>query len=387
MMKYFLTFFFVSHFCLGYSQQTILPGAERTELYISALTGKKVAIVANQTSLVSRAHLLDTLLSMGIQVVKVFSPEHGFRGNEDAGEQVASYKDRKSGVPVVSLYGKKVKPSPGDLKNVDLVIFDLQDVGVRFFTYLSTLHYILEACAENRISLLILDRPNPNSFYVDGPVLEPAFSSFVGLHPVPVVYGMTIGEYALMVNGEGWLKNGEMASLRVIPCENYTHASLYRLPVKPSPNLPDMRSVYLYPSLALFEGTSVSVGRGTLQPFALYGSPLIDSTGFTFVPESLPGMASNPLYKGIVCHGWDLSKVTERELTLEGYIRLEYLEKAYAHSRNKETFFNSYFNLLAGNRRLQEQIKNKDSEEQIRASWGPELEKFRSIRSKYLLYP
>ncbi|MCX6295522.1 MAG: DUF1343 domain-containing protein, partial [Bacteroidetes bacterium] len=272
-------------------------GADRTTEYLPLLKGKTVAVVANQSSLIKNTHLVDSLISIGVNVKKVFCPEHGFRGLVDAGENVANVKDPKTGLSIISLYGKNKKPSTADLKDVDIVIFDIQDVGVRFYTYLSTLHYVMEACAENNKQLIVLDRPNPNGYYIDGPVLEDAYKSFLGLHPVPIVYGMTIGEYAQMINGEGWLKAGVKCKLKVIPIVGYTHKDLFELAVRPSPNLPNMSSVYLYPSLGLFEGTIVSVGRGTDLPFQVIGHPTLTKTNYTFTPQPKPG-AMEPKYNG-----------------------------------------------------------------------------------------
>jgi uncharacterized protein YbbC (DUF1343 family) len=368
-------------------QEALQAGALRMDLYSGMLLDKRIALVANHTSLLGPVHLLDTLLSEGIRIVKVFSPEHGFRGDEDAGEKVSASNDRKTGVPILSLYGKHLKPQPRDLQNVDLILFDLQDVGVRFYTYLSTLHYVMEACAETGIPLIVLDRPNPNGYFVDGPVLDLKYKSYVGMHPVPVVYGMTIGEYALMINGEGWLDRGDSCSLKVVPCNNYTHTSRVVLPVKPSPNLPDSLAVCLYPSLAFFEGTNVSVGRGTRFPFTVYGSPWMSGAPFSFTPQSIPGMSKNPPHEGKTCFGWDLRLQSSEIMKSKGELNISYLINAYKNSSLKTEFFNSYFNLLAGNSNLQQQVKAGWSEQVIRASWEPELKKFLKTREKYLLYP
>jgi uncharacterized protein YbbC (DUF1343 family) len=386
-MRFSALFVLLLYFNLPGSAQEVIPGAARMDVYLPLLLGKNIALVGNHTSQIGSVHLLDTLLRSGVNVLRVFSPEHGFRGDADAGASVSTAKDARTGIPVISLYGKKFKPQAAELKGVDLVLFDLQDVGVRFYTYLSTLHYVMEACAENHVPLVVLDRPNPNGSYIDGPVLEKQFSSFVGLHPVPVVYGMTIGEYAMMVNGEGWLKKELKCDLQVITCLNYTHASLYQLPLKPSPNLPDMLSVYLYPSLAFFEGTDVSVGRGTLVPFKVYGSPRMEGAPYSFTPVIQPGMSKNPMYKEVACYGWDLTRLSEKELIREGRLNLVYLLNAYKHTKNKNEFFNSYFNLLAGTAELQNQVKQGVPEDQIRQSWEPGLSRFKEIRSRYLLYP
>lgn len=365
----------------------IVPGACRPMLYLPAIKNKNVALVANHTSVVGNTHLLDTLLSQGIKVVRIFCPEHGFRGNEDAGAQISSGVDSKTGIPVVSLYGKKLKPSEDDLKNVDVVLYDLQDVGVRFYTYISTLTYVMEACGQHFVPLFILDRPNPNGFYVDGPVLDLKYKSFVGMHPIPVVYGMTAGELAMMINEEGWLPGKKKCEgLGVIPCQNYSHKSVYQLPVHPSPNLQTMSAVYLYPSLCLFEGTSINVGRGTDFPFLVYGSPSLKNSEFTYTPQSIEGKSKNPLHEGQLCHGVDLRNLPEQTLIADARFNLEYLLDAYKNTDDKKTFFNSYFENLAGTGTLRAQIIKGDSPESIRKSWQPGLDKFKVIRKKYLLY-
>ncbi len=364
----------------------IKTGAQQMELYLPMLKNKTIALVGNQTSLIGKTLVLDTLLSMGVKINKVFGPEHGFRGTADAGDNVKTAKDTKTGLPVISLYGKKEKPSAADLKDIDVVIFDIQDVGVRFYTYLSTLHYVMEACAENNKMLIVLDRPNPNGYYIDGPVLEEKYRSYVGLDPVPIVYGMTIGEYALMINGEKWLKGGVRCNLKVIPIKGYEHSNLYELPVKPSPNLPNMASVYLYPSLALFEGTVVSVGRGTDMPFEVIGYPGLQNTKFSFTPQSTPG-ALNPPYKDQVCYGFDLRNFGELYIKNTKCIYLYWLEGTYKNSPDKSTYFLSYFNMLAGTGTLKQQIMDGIPEKDIRKSWEPGLMKFKEIRKKYLLYP
>ncbi len=377
-MRYFFLIIFSSLLSFAaYSQ--VIPAAGLTSEYFPLLKSKNIAVVANQTSLIEKTHLVDTLLSSGIFVKKIFCPEHGFRGTADAGEQINTTTDKKTGLPVISLYGKNKKPLPGQLDKIDYVIFDIQDVGVRFYTYISTLHYVMEACAENNVPLILLDRPNPNAHYVDGPVLKLKFRSFVGMHQVPIVYGMTIGEYARMINGEAWLAKGIKCNLKVICCKNYTHHSVYNLPVKPSPNLPCMRSVYLYPSLGLFEGSNISVGRGTDFPFQVIGNPKMDSTLFSFIPVSKPG-AKNPLYENMKCYGLDLRKSADTTFTLK------YLLEMYKLIPQKESFFNPFFNKLAGNDELITQIKEGKSEKEIKESWKVDLEKFREIRKKYLLY-
>jgi uncharacterized protein YbbC (DUF1343 family) len=362
----------------------IYPGAERMGLYLDSLKGKRIAVVANQTSLVKGVHLVDTLLCEEINIVKIFAPEHGFRGEGDAGEHIHSTKDERTGISVVSLYGNHKKPTALDLMDVDVVIFDIQDVGVRFYTYLSTLHYVMEACAENNKRLIILDRPNPNAHYVDGPILEPEFKSFVGMHPVPIVYGMSIGEYAKMINGEFWLSDSIQCQLQVIPCKNYSHKSVYQLPVPPSPNLKSDLAIALYPSLCLFEATTVSIGRGTARPFEQYGHPRFSSTGFYFVPKPQTG-AKNPPHVDRICHGFDLAK-TSQTRTYE--LNLFFLTNARDLLGDSAVFIdqNAFFNRLAGTNSLKEQLYKGWGPKEIRASWKPGIEKFLSIRKKYLIY-
>jgi uncharacterized protein YbbC (DUF1343 family) len=364
----------------------VIPGALRTEVYFPMLSSMKVGVVANQTSMIGKVHLVDTLLSAGIQVVRVFTPEHGFRGNAEAGAAVGNDWDSRSGLPLISLYGDHKKPGKTDLEEIDIIVFDLQDVGARFYTYISTMTYIMEACAENNIPLIILDRPNPNGFYVDGPVLKPEYSSFVGLHPVPVVHGMTMSEYARMVNGEKWLKGGIVCALQWVSCEGYTHKSRYRLPVKPSPNLPDMASVYLYPSLCFFEGTVVSVGRGTKSPFTIIGHPDFKAGSYTFKPVQIRGVSENPPHKGIECYGYNLRN-RANEIYEAGGLRLGWLIEMYGALGSTPAFFNNFFDKLAGSDELRRQIQAGTGEEEIRESWASDLEKFKIIRKKYLLYP
>ncbi len=361
-------------------------GADRTAEYLPLLKGKSVAVVANQSSNIKNTHLVDSLISLGVSIKKVFCPEHGFRGTVDAGEKVVTTKDPKTGLTIISLYGKNnKKPKTEDLKNIDVVIFDIQDVGVRFYTYLSTLHYVMEACAENKKKLILLDRPNPNGYYVDGPIMEDAYKSFLGLHPVPIVYGMTIGEYAQMVNGEGWLKNAEKCDLKVITIVGYEHKDLYELPVRPSPNLPNMPSVYLYPSLGLFEGTIVSVGRGTELPFQVIGHPTLQKTNYQFTPKPMAG-ATEPKYKGLVCHGYNLVNFGAEYLKEYGKIYLYWLMGTYENTPDKTTFFDENFNYHAGNATLQKQIKDGVTEDEIHKSWLEGIKKFKLTRKKYLLY-
>lgn len=351
--------------------------------YLPLIEGKRVGVVGNQTSIIGETHLVDTLLSLGINIKKIYTPEHGFRGNADAGAKVNSGKDARTGLPIVSLYGKNKKPTPEMLHDIDIILFDLQDVGVRFYTYISTMTYVMEAAAENSIPVIVLDRPNPNGFYVDGPVLKPENSSFVGLHQVPVVYGMTIGEYAKMVNGEGWLKGGVSCNLTVIPINKYNRQAIYELPVRPSPNLPNWESVYLYPTLCFFEGTTVSVGRGTDTPFQIYGHP--DMRGeYSFTPKSTTG-ASKPLHEGQRCRGENLVEFAHDYTLNVNQLHIEWLIEAYQQLKDKG-FFNNYFVKLAGDKQMQRNMENERSAEQIRASWKKDLEAFKAIRAKYLMY-
>lgn len=376
----------------------IKTGADRTNLYLSKLKRKNIAIVANQTSVLTvlqRAevapnvmgskkvsqHLVDYLHNYnGITVQKVFAPEHGFRGKADAAELIKDGIDKKTGLPIVSLYGKSKKPSEKQLEGIDLVVFDIQDVGVRFYTYISTLHYVMEACAENKIPLIILDRPNPNAHYIDGPVLEPKHASFVGKHPVPVVYGMTIGEYGQMINGQKWLKNGIKCDLTVIPLENYNHNSSYSLPIKPSPNLPNDKSINLYPSLGFFEGTTINAGRGTEFQFQRYGAPFFKKTDFSYTPTANEG-AKYPKHKNKLCHGYNL--IGTKHLSK---IDLSFLLNAYQQTPKEETFFGETFTIHAGTEKLQQQIEQGLSETEIRKTWQEGLADFKKIRSKYLIY-
>ena len=362
-----------------------IPGAHQTEVYKPMLEGKSVAIIANQTSMVGQTHLVDILLGIGISINVIFAPEHGFRDLADAGEQITDGRDHATGIPVISLYGKQLKPTPGDLQGIDVVLFDIQDVGVRFYTYISTLHYVLEACAENDIKCIVFDRPNPNGFYFDGNIADTAYRSFVGMHPVPVVHGMTIGEYAQMINGEGWLKGGAKCDLIVIKCNNYTHKTLYELPVKPSPNLPNQTSVYLYPSICFFEGTSISLGRGTAFPFQVFGSPKLPDKGFSFTPESVPG-AKNPPLMGVKCYGTDLRNAIADKIVPSPKLDLSWVIRAYNDYPEKDKFFTSYFDVLAAGPVLREQIQKGMSATEIRETWKPKLARFSKIRDKYLLY-
>lgn len=387
-----------------HAQPAVITGAERMPVYLPMIEGKNVAVFANQTSTIHKIHLVDTLLKRGINVVKIFSPEHGFRGNADAGEHIGNSTDKKTGIPVTSLYGDHKKPTLEDFKGVDVIIFDVQDVGVRFYTYISSLQYLLEAAIECHKPLLILDRPNPNGFYIDGPVLDMKFKSFVGMQPIPIVYGMTIGEYALMLAGENWLSpeanriNAYNVTteptvdtpfhVQVIKCKNYDHNTKYKLPVNPSPNLKEMQSIYLYPSTCFFEGTVLSEGRGTDKPFQIFGHPSLPKYLYLFTPQPNAGAKNSKCFNQ-PCYGWNLSGCTETVLkNLNGKIQIKYLIEAFTLFPGKDSFFlkNNYFNSLAGNDILMKQVKDNISEAAIRKSWEPGLAAFMLIRKKYLLY-
>jgi len=366
---------------LNHKSQEIKTGADNFKAYLPLLKSKKIGIVTNQTGILSdKTHLVDFLLSKNINIKTIFAPEHGFRGTADAGERIIDGRDSKSGLPIISLYGDNKKPKPEQLVGIDLIVFDLQDVGLRFYTYISTLHYVMEACAENNIPVLILDRPNPNGNIIDGPMLEKEYTSFVGMHPVPVLYAMTIGEYGKMINGEKWLKNEVQSDLTVIPCLNYNRKMSYSLPVKPSPNLPNDQSINLYASLCLFEGTNVSVGRGTEKQFQIYGSPFLPKSDFSFVPKPNFG-AKEPMHKDQICNGEDLSAVTK-----VNQLELKWIMKAYNETSDKTKFFNPFFTKLAGTKQLQQQIEAGTSEKEIRKSWENGLNDFKKTRKKYLIY-
>jgi len=358
--------------------QNIVLGAERTDTYLSLLEGKEIGIVGNQTSMIVNTHLVDSLISLGVNVVKVFSPEHGFRGKADAGAKIEDGIDVKTGLPIISLYGKNKKPYPEQLEGIDVLVFDIQDVGARFYTYISTLHYIMEAAGENNIKVIVLDRPNPNGHYVDGPIREESFESFVGMHPIPIVHGMTIGEYAKMINDENWIY--ENCNLTIIEMENYNHKMQYDLPIKPSPNLPNTRSVNLYPSLCLFEGTTISIGRGTDYPFQHFGAPYLESD-YSFTPKSGAG-SKLPKHENKVCFGTDL-RFQENYLTT---INLDWIIDAYKQCNEKEKFFNNFFDKLAGTDKLRKQIISGKTAAAIKESWKEGLEEFKKIRGKYLMY-
>ncbi len=387
MKKYIVLSLILTFLSLGlYSQNKVIVGAERFEEYLSLVKNKKVGILANQTSVVRNQngdfiHLLDTLLSLDVDVIKIFSPEHGFRGNVEAGGYVNNSVDSKTNLPIISLYGKNKKPTKEQIKDCEVILFDLQDVGCRFYTYISTLHYVMEACAENNCKLIVLDRPNPND-YIDGPVLEAKFQSFVGMHRVPVLHAMTIGEYAKMINGEGWLKNSIQCDLQVIEIFGWKHdmKEVYQLFVAPSPNLQTPKAIELYPSLCFFEGTKVSVGRGTDTPFEIIGYPDYYDKTFSFTPRAIKGVSDNPMYKGKKCYGMKYLKVQKKELDLS------FLIKMYKTANKKEDFFNSFFDKLAGTDQLRKQIEKGLSQEEIKLSWQKDIEKFKKIRQKYLLY-
>jgi len=374
----------------GQSPLQPIPAAQNMGRYLPLLQSKQIGLVANQTSVVKNStietesftHLADTLRSLGISLKKVFAPEHGFRGTADAGAHISNGIDQKTGLEVISLYGANKKPRVEDLADIDLMIFDIQDVGVRFYTYISTLHYVMEACAEQNIPLIVLDRPNPNAHYIDGPVLKDDFKSFVGMHPVPVVYGMTIGEYAKMINGESWLQGQIKTDLTVISVENYTHDTPYALPIAPSPNLRSKQAIALYPSLCFFEGTPISAGRGTDRPFEIFGAPNlnVERYAFEFRPVARQG-AKWAKFKDEICHGLDLGQITPGE-----HLELGWLIDTYDEAADKENFFNPFFDKLAGTDQLKKDIQAGLNKEEIYARWTKELEDFEQIRAKYLLY-
>lgn len=362
-------------------------GAERMYMYLELLQDKKVAIVANPSSLVGHKHLVDTLLALKVDVVKIFSPEHGFRGKAGAGEEIASTIDPKTKLPVISLYGANKKPSEEMLRDIDILIFDLQDVGTRFYTYVSTMHLCMEACVQNRKKIIILDRPNPNGYYIDGPVLNKEFNSFVGMDVVPIVHGMTLGEYAKMLDGEGRLTDIATVDLTVVPMLNYDHSMQYNLPVPPSPNLPNHIAVNLYPSLCLFEGTTVSVGRGTASPFQVYGHPAFKENDTSFTPKAIQNQATSPLHKGKICKGYSLKYYNNYQAKEMAKLQLDWIINAYKQLGSKPEFFNPYFDKLAGTDQLRIQIMEGKTADEIREGWKEDIDKFKEIRRKYLLYP
>ena len=359
----------------------IKTGADNYTEYLPLLAGKKIGIVTNPTGILgNKTHLVDFLLDQKVALEKIFAPEHGFRGTADAGEHIVDGKDSQTGLPIISLYGENKKPKPEQLTNLDIIIFDIQDVGARFYTYISSLHYIMEACAEQKIEVIVLDRPNPNGNIIDGPTLEIKNTSFVGMHPIPLLHGMTIGEYAKMINGEKWLLNGIQCNLTVIPCLNYKREMTYNLPVKPSPNLPNDQSINLYASLCLFEGTNVSVGRGTEKQFQIYGSPFLPKSKFKFTPKPNFG-SKDPVFKNQLCFGEDLSNIPKVK-----QLELKWLLKAFNKTKEKSSFFNAFFIKLTGTQKLQEQIEANLSEVEIRKSWQKGLNDFKEMRKKYLIY-
>ena len=381
------------HFYRPYKkvERAVTTGADQTGLYVDYLRGKNIGMVINQTSVIGKNHTLsvDSLLKLGISIKKIYGPEHGFRGDASNGADVNNSVDAKTGLPVISIYGNKhYKPTADDLKGIDLMIYDIQDVGARFYTYLSTLQYVMEACAENNIELIIFDRPNPNGFYVDGPVLDTAYHSFVGMNKIPIVHGLTTAEYAQMLNGEGWLKNGEQCKLKIIKVANYNHKLAYKLPVNPSPNLNTDQSVLLYPSVCLFEGTTLSLGRGTMFPFLQIGHPaLAGKYAYSFKPVSIAGMSEDPPQKNKVCYGINLKDYDINVIRNGGKINLGWLIELYKAFPDKEHFFNAYFSKLAGTAELRKQIEAGKTEAEIRASWEPALANYKQMRLKYLLYP
>ena len=364
--------------CTQEEEKKIIVAAENTKEYIKILGNKIKALVVNQTSLIQQTHIVDSLLSLNIKIMKIFSPEHGFRGKEDAGAKIEDEIDLKTGIPIVSLYGKNKKPSKEQLSDVDIILFDIQDVGARFYTYISTLHYVMEAAGENNIKLIVLDRPNPNLHYIDGPVRKKEFTSFVGLHPIPIVHAMTIGEYAKMINGENWIAN--TCDLTIIKIQNYNRNLKYNLPVKPSPNLPNSRAINLYPSLCLFEGTTISVGRGTEYPFQHFGAPYLKSN-YNFTPKSGEG-SKYPKHENIICYGTDLRFQDDYLKS----INLKWLIESYQACPEKDNFFNDFFDKLSGTDQLRKQITSGKTEQEIKESWEKDLKTFKEIRKKYLLY-
>ena len=373
--------------CAGPDNSAILPGADQTSEYLPFLKGKNVALTMNHSSVIGETSILDSLVSLGIKVVRAFGPEHGIRGDASAGVEIENDIDEKTGVPVVSLYGDNYKPTPEDLAGVDIMIYDIQDVGVRFYTYLSTLDYVMEACAENNVEVIVLDRPNPNDSYVDGPIREEKLKSFVGMDPIPIVHGMTFGEYARMANGEGWLENGITCDLKVIEMLNYEHGKPYISPVPPSPNLNTQQSILLYPSTCLFEGTIISQGRGTYFPFQVLGNPeLKEKYTFSFTPVPIAGMSEHPPHVNQECFGLDLRNYNTDIFIETGRINLSWLMELYNAYPFKDKFFNNYFDKLAGTVNLKEQIIAGKTEEEIRDSWEPGLSQYKTMRTKYLIY-
>jgi len=362
-------------------KEKIITGADNLTAYLPLLIGKKVGVLVNHTSTIGDTHLVDTLLSSGISIVKIFSPEHGFRGDVSDGLKIENSKDVKTGISIISLYGKNKIPTDEHLSQLDIVIYDIQDVGARFYTYISAMHYMMEACANNNVQMLILDRPNPNGDYIDGPVLDLALKSYVGMHPIPIIYGMTSGELAQMMIGEKWFRNSGNLSLKIILIQNWNHGTKYDLPIKPSPNLPNAQAIALYPSLCLFEGTKVSVGRGTYEAFQVIGVPDSTHGRYTFTPVSIPNMSKYPLFENQKCYGLDL-----RNVVVKRALDLSYLIDSYKKYKDKSEFFNAYFKKLAGTALLQQQIESGMMEAEIKATWKVDLDTFKLMRKKYLLY-
>ncbi len=383
-MRITILFIFLIYSILQVNAQ-LKTGAEQTALYFPQLQGKKVGVVTNQSGLIGHTHLVDSLLASGIEVIRIFSPEHGFRGQAEAGEKVSSGIDSKTGLPIVSLYGKNRKPTEEQMKGLDILLFDIQDVGVRFYTYVGTLQYVMEACAKQHIPMILLDRPNPNGSYVDGNIPDMKKPSFVCMHPVPIVHGMTIGEYGKMLNGEHWLEDSLQCDLTIISCLNYQRTQEYVLPVAPSPNLNTQNAIYLYPSLCFFEGTFVSLGRGTDFPFQIIGHPDYTPGNFTFTPEVRPGAAANPPHKAQLCRGYSY-QTKGKAWKDSGRIQLEPLLTMYQYFKDKPDFFIDFFDTLAGGEQLRTQIQSGMSESDIRKSWEPGLNQFKKMREKYLLY-
>jgi uncharacterized protein YbbC (DUF1343 family) len=386
-MKYAMLCILLMHTVqAGVYNRNIQVGAEQTNRYFPLLKNKRIAILTNHTARIGNDHLVDVLVKNGFNIKKIFTPEHGFRGTADAGEWLKNDVDAKTNIPLISLHNAKKKPTTQDLQDIDILIFDIQDVGVRFYTYISSLQYFMEAAADNNKPLIILDRPNPNGFYIDGPVCKKECRSFVGMQQVPIVYGMTVGEYALMLNGEHWINAPRACKMTVIPCSNYKHRDLYELPIAPSPNLKTMQAVYLYPSLALFEGTPISIGRGTSKPFELFGHPSFNKKGYVFKPKAMPG-AQKPSCINQQCYGFNLHDTPANILKqLNRKLNLSWLKRSYDLLPEKKYFFDKLFTRLAGTSDLEKQIKAGCTEEEIRKSWQPELDEFKKVRKKYLIY-
>lgn len=385
--KKLLCYFFICIASISFGQNPLITGADQLNTYLPLINKKAVGLIVNQTSTIGKSHLVDSLKKKGINIKAIFAPEHGFRGDHGAGITIKGGKDPRTGIKIISLYGNHKKPTKDDLKDIDVLVFDIQDVGARFYTYISTLHYVMEACAEFKKPLIVLDRPNPNGYYVDGPMMDPKFKSFVGMHPVPIVHGLTIGEYAQMINGQYWLKDSLKCLLTVIKMKGYDHTLKYVLPIKPSPNLPNKASIDLYPSVCLFEGTNYSLGRGTDKPFECLGKPQNKSGDYVFTPKSIAGVAENPPYKNQLCRGFLLTDYAKNVFPTQTRINLNWLITLYNEDTAKSTFFNDFFDNLAGSDMLRKQIIAGKSEKEIRSSWKPGLEKFRRIRLNYLLYP